>query len=76
MRVLSPCPCCGSKAVLVTRKEDFYYLYKTFGSACVHIDCTDRDECGLAMFCHYQSDNYETMIDKAVEQWNRRTFNA
>lgn len=76
MRILSPCPCCGSRAVLTTEKEDFYDLYKRNGGACVTIECINRDECGVTMFCHYPSDNYEKMIEEATYRWNRRTFHA
>lgn len=76
MRILSPCPCCGSKAVLMTRKEDFQANIRECGSACVSIECLNRDECGLTMFCHYQSSNYESMVEEATDRWNRRTFNA
>lgn len=76
MRVLQSCPCCGSKARLMTGKTDFNKLVATHGSACVSIECTNRGECGLTMFCHYKSKDYETMIEKAAEQWNRRVANG
>lgn len=76
MRIISPCPCCGSKSVLVTTKEDFYENYAKFGGACVSIECTNRKECGITMFCHFDSNNYEAMVDEAVERFNRRSFNA
>ena len=72
--MLMNCPCCGAKAVVSTSRRMFYELVVENGSACLSIQCTDSDNCGIQLYCFHDSIDYGTMLQKATEQWNRRSY--
>lgn len=76
MKELKNCPCCGSKAVIETKRGIFNELYAENGRACIAIGCTDIIGCGVTMYCHYKSGNYDSMVAVATDRWNRRVANG
>lgn len=76
---ISPCPFCGSEASIITDKETFERVKEKNGGACVQIRCDEFLGCGAEMFTHTlesSGDSYESVLEEAINRWNRRTFNA
>lgn len=73
MAKLRPCPFCGSDVKIWGSKRTYNELVDEHGSACLHIECTNRN-CGCSYFVHHHEDvrDYEFMVAKAVKEWNRR----
>ncbi len=65
------CPCCGG-SVTIMDKEWFESLVKKNGKACFTIECDDRTNCGISMYCHYDSTDYEIMKAVAIDRFSRR----
>lgn len=75
MEEVMRCPLCG-KAAYLSDRETFDELVAKHGGACVYIECVDRKNCGLTMYCHYDSTDYDVMREKAIKQWERRVTNG
>ena len=71
--MLMNCPCCGGRAVVMSRGF-FNELVAEHGAACLTMTCENSTSCGVMLFCHYDSTDYDTMLQKATEQWNRRSY--
>jgi hypothetical protein len=67
------CPLCG-KAAYMEDRETFEHLVAEHGSACLYIECVDRTGCGLTMYCHHDTTDYDVMRQKAIERWERRSY--
>ena len=67
---LGKCPFCGGEPRIVTT-EQYFYEAKATGHECILIECG----CGCQKWYHDASDMYyETALEVAADEWNRRTF--
>lgn len=72
MAELKPCPFCGWE-VYITQKRAYKAAFGNCGG-CVKIRCK---HCETEMWEHSKNEeNYETIVKRLAEKWNRRISNG
>ena len=64
---VKPCPFCGSKNLVIEKKDSFYDSNKS----CTYVECA---ECGVHVYGDgvLGGTTYNEAVHNAIERWNRR----